>query len=333
MRVKAEQLPQHLGKGLQPLYLVFGDEPLLAQEAADQIRARAREDGCAEREVLTAERDFNWRMLLTSGNSLSLFASRRLVEVRIPSGKPGTDGSEALQAYSARLPPDTCTLVLCPKLDKQAQASKWFKAVEQAGVTVPVYPVERDRLPAWIGARLAGQEQSADPAALRFLADQVEGNLLAAHQEVQKLALLFPPGRLSFEQIREAVADVARFDVFKLADALLAGDAARLSRILEVLRAEGEEPVLVLWAMAREIRTLAALRAGLDRGEDLLRLMRDAWVWEARQKLVEQALRRHSRPRLLAGLRRAAGIDRMIKGLARGDVWDELLQLGLVLAR
>ena len=333
MRLKPEQLDQHLAQGLQPLYLVFGDEPLLAQEAADAIRVKARQEGCAEREVFTVERGFNWQNLLTSGNSMSLFAARRLVEIRIPSGKPGNDGSLALQEYCARLPADTVTLVMCPKLDKTAQAGKWFKAMEQAGVVVAVFPVERAQLPAWIGARLARQNQRAEPATLQLLADQVEGNLLAAFQEVQKLALLFPAGMLSFEQVKESVADVARFDVFKLGDALLAGDAARVSRVLDVLRGEGEDPVLILWALTREIRALAKLRGGMRRGGSLPQLMRDAWIWEARQKLVEQAVKRTGEARLLQGLKQAAGIDRMIKGLAKGDVWDELLQLGLTMAK
>ncbi|MDP2784137.1 MAG: DNA polymerase III subunit delta [Sulfurimicrobium sp.] len=333
MRLKPEQLDQHLARGLQPLYLVFGDEPLLAQEAADAIRVRARQEGCAEREVFTVERGFNWQNLLTCGNNMSLFASRRLVEIRIPSGKPGNDGSQALQEYCARLPADTVTLAMCPKLDKAAQAGKWFKAMEQAGVVVAVFPVERANLPAWIGARLARQNQRAEPATLQLLADQVEGNLLAAFQEVQKLALLFPGGMLSFEQVKESVADVARFDVFKLGDALLAGDVARVSRVLDVLRGEGEDPVLILWALTREIRALAKLRGGMRRGGSLPQLMRDAWIWEARQKLVEQAVKRTSEARLLQGLKQAAGIDRMIKGLAKGDVWDELLQLGLTMAK
>jgi DNA polymerase-3 subunit delta len=330
MRIKPEQLEAHMGKGLQPLYLVHGDEALLAQEAADLIRARARQEGCAEREVFTVERGFDWQALLSSGNSLSLFSSRRLVEIRIPSGKPGNDGSLALQDYCARLPEDTVTLVLCPKLDKTAQAGKWFKALENTGISVGVFPIERTQLPRWIGDRLARQGHRADAATLQFLADQVEGNLLAAFQEIQKLALIFPAGSLSFDMVRGAVADVARFDVFKLGDAVLAGDAARVSRVLEVLRGEGEDPVLILWALAREIRVLARLRGGMRRGGHLPQLMRDAWIWESRQKLVEQAVMKSSEARLLQGLARAAKIDRMIKGLAHGDVWDELLQLSLI---
>lgn len=333
MRLKPEQLAQNLQQGVQPLYTVFGEETLLALEAADAIRAAARKNGYAEREVLTVEASFNWSRLAASGASLSLFGDKRLLEIRIPSGKPGTEGGQALQEYCKTLPPDTVTLVALPKLDKQAQASKWFKALEGAGVAVQANAVERGRLVAWIGARLAAQDRQADPATLQFLADQVEGNLLAAHQEVQKLALLFPPGKLSFEQVKDAVLDVARFDVFKLGDALLAGDAGRFVRVLEGLRGEGEEPVLVLWALTREIRVLAKLRGGMRRGASLPQLMRDAWIWESRQPLVERAVKRLSEAVLLRSLHRAAKIDRMIKGLARGDVWDELQQLGLAVAK
>lgn len=332
MRLKTDQLAQHLQRGVQPLYVVFGEETLLALEAADAIRSAAKQAGYTEREVLIVETGFNWSRLAASGGSLSLFGDRRLLEIRIPSGKPGTEGARALQEYCAALPPDTVTLITLPKLDKQAQAAKWFKALESAGTPVSAAAVERSRLPAWIGARLAAQGQQADAGTLQFLADQVEGNLLAAHQEVQKLALLFPPGRLALEAVKDAVLDVARFDVFKLGDALLAGDAVRLARILEGLRGEGVEPVLVLWALAREIRTLAKLRGGMRRGASLPQLMREAWIWESRQPLVERAVKRLSEAELLAALARAAKIDRMIKGMARGDVWDELLQVGLAVA-
>lgn len=333
MKLNADQLAAHLRRGLAPLYLVFGDEPLLAMEAADAIRAQARHEGYSEREVFTVEAGFDWQGLLASGNSLSLFAARRLIEIRIPSGKPGAEGGQALQDYCARLPDDTITLVACPKLDRQAQATKWFNALEQAGTVVPVYPVERPRLPAWIAARLAAQGQRADAATLQFLADRVEGNLLAAHQEIQKLGLLYPPGTLNFDQVREAVLDVSRYDVFNLADAMLAGDAGRLARILEGLKGEGVAPTLALWALAQEIRTLARLKLGQRKGAALPALMRELRVWESRQGLVQRALVRLSEARLVAALKQAAALDRMIKGLSRGDVWDELLQLGLAITR
>jgi DNA polymerase-3 subunit delta len=332
MRLNVDQLTAHLQCGLTPLYLIYGDEPLLALEVADAIRAQARQAGYAEREVFTVEAGFSWQSLLASGNSLSLFATRRIIEIRIPSGKPGTEGGQALQDYSARLPDDTITVVTCPKLDKQAQATKWFKALEQVGTAIPVYPVERSRLPQWIGVRLAAQKQRADAAILQFLADRVEGNLLAAHQEIQKLGLLFPEGPLNFDQVREAVLDVSRYDVFNLSDAMLAGDAARLARILEGLKGEGVAPTLALWAMTQEIRTLAKLKLGQRRGAALPHLLRDLRVWESRQSLVQRALGRLSEARVVAGLKQAAALDRMIKGLSRGDVWDELQQLGLKIA-
>jgi DNA polymerase-3 subunit delta len=332
-RLNADQLTGHLQRGLAPLYLVFGDEPLLALEAADAIRAQARREGYSEREVFTVEAGFSWQSLLASGNSLSLFASRRILEIRIPTGKPGTEGGQVLQDYCARLPDDTITLVTCPKLDKQAQATKWFKALEQAGTVVPVYPVERPRLPQWIAGRLAAQGQRADAAILQFLADRVEGNLLAAHQEIQKLGLLFPAGPLNFDQVREAVLDVSRYDVFNLSDAMLAGDAVRLVRILDGLKGEGVAPTLALWALTQEIRTLARLKLGQRKGAALPQLFRELRVWESRQGLVQKALGRVGEARLMAGLKQAADLDRLIKGLGRGDVWDELQQLGLAIAR
>jgi DNA polymerase III, delta subunit len=332
MKLAADQLAQHLQRGLGGLYAIYGDDPLLTLEAADAIRTAARASGCDEREVFTVERGFNWQSLMASGNSLSLFASRRLLEIRIPSGKPGTEGSKALEAYCASLPPDTVTLVLLPKLDKSSQNAKWFKALDSAGATVPVYPVDYARLPEWIGRRLAAQNQKADRDTLRFLAERVEGNLLAAHQEIQKLGLLYPEGSLSFDQVKNAVCDVARYDVFKLGDALLEGDAVRSARILDGLRGEGEDPVLILWALSREARQLAKIQMAVKAGTPAPQAMRNAGVWDSRQALVGKALRRLPLDRLQAALKQAADIDRMIKGLLKGDVWDELLQLGLSLA-
>jgi DNA polymerase-3 subunit delta len=329
MRIAAEQLGKHLEKGLQPLYVVHGDEPLLAIECADRVRTAARRAGYSEREVFTVESGFDWSALTMACNSLSLFASLRLLDVRIPSGKPGTEGSQRLQEFCVLLPADTVTLITLPKLDRQTQNSKWFTALENAGVTVPVYPVDRAKLPQWIAGRLSEQGQRAKPDTLQFLADQVEGNLLAAHQEVQKLALLFPAGEITFEQVKESVLDVARFDVFKLGDALLVGDVSRLVKMLQALKDEGEAPVLVLWALTQEIRLLLRIKIGLSRGQPQAKLMRDARVWESRQSLVERALKRLSEATLEKALVRAAELDRMTKGLASGDVWDELLQLGL----
>lgn len=333
MRITAEQLAQHLKRTLAPLYIVYGDEPLLAIEAADRIRARARAEGHLEREVLTAEQHFDWSQLRISGQSQSLFATRRLLEIRIPGGKPGVDGSQALQQYSAQLPPDTITLIALPALDWRAQKGAWFGALDAAGVMVEAAPVQRDKLPAWLADRLKAQAQTADAETLQFIADKVEGNLLAAYQEVQKLALLFPAGALSFAQIKESVLDVARFDVFELGDIVLSGNTVHLVRVLDGLRGEGAAPPLIIWSIAEEIRAVGRVLAGLAGGRPLQQAMRDARIWGPRQSLFQANIGRFTPAQIETALVHAARIDRMIKGLARGDVWDELLQLGLRFSR
>jgi len=330
LAVRADQLDTHLARGLAALYVIHGDEPLLALEAADAIRAKARAEGYSERDVHLVERGYDWSRLAASAASLSLFATRRIIELRVPSGKPGTDGAEAIGAYCARLPEDTLTLVTLPRLDRAGQNSAWFGALAAAGVVVNVFPVDRKQLPLWIGARLARQKQRASEAALAFVADCVEGNLLAAHQEIQKLSLLHPPGELSFEQVRDAVLDVARFEVSQLSEAMLAGDRVRLARVLDGLAGEGEAPPRVLWVMAEDVRAVARVQAGLVTGRNVADLLREARVWgDARQRLVGTAARRMAREALEAALAHAAAIDRTIKGLAKGNPWDELLRLGL----
>jgi DNA polymerase-3 subunit delta len=333
MRVDSEQLPQHIKRGLKPLYTVYGEETLLALEAADRIRAQARAEGYAEREVLTVDTGFNWSDLAMSGSSLSLFGSRRLLELRIPTGKPGVQGADAIKRYCVDLPPDTVTLVFLPKLDKTTLASAWFEALDAAGVTVTANLVPAARLPQWLAGRLEFQGQRADPDTLQMLADLVEGNLLAAQQEVLKLALLFPPGLLAVEDVRAAVTDVARYDVFKLGETVLAADTARFAHMLEGLRAEGVAPPLVLWAITEELRALWLVSGGLAAGKPLPTALRDARVWGRRADLMPRAVRNAHLPDLERALLHAADVDRMVKGLARGDVWDELLQLGLRITR
>ena len=333
MRIAAEQLAQHLKRALAPLYIVYGDEPLLAIEAADRIRARARDEGHLEREVLTAEQHFDWSQLRISSQSQSLFATRRLLEIRIPGGKPGVDGSQALQQYAAHLPPDTISLIALPALDWRAQKGAWFGALDAAGVMVEAALVQRDKLPAWLAGRLKAQAQTADAETLQFIADKVEGNLLAAYQEVQKLALLFPAGALSFAQIKESVLDVARFDVFELGDIVLSGNTVHLVRVLDGLRGEGAAPPLIIWSIAEEIRAVGRVLAGLAGGQPLQQAMRDARIWGPRQSLFQANIGRFTPAQIETALVHAARIDRMIKGLARGDVWDELLQLGLRFSR
>jgi DNA polymerase-3 subunit delta len=333
LQVRAEQLEAHLARTLAPLYVVHGDEPLLATEAADAIRARARAAGKPEREVHVVDRGFDWSRLAASAAELSLFGSGKVVELRMPSGKPGTDGAAAIERYCERLPADAVTLVSLPRLDRASQGTRWFEALAGAGVVVNVFPVDRRQLPLWLGARLARQRQRAGEAALGFLATAVEGNLLAAHQEIQKLALLYPEGELTFEQVRDAVLDVARFEVAQLSEALLAGDRARLARVLAGLAGEGEPAPRVLWVMADDVRAVTRVHNGLAAGRNAAELYRDFRIWgETRQRLVCAAARRLTRAALEAAIAHAAAIDRIIKGLDKGDAWDELLRLGLRLA-
>ncbi len=332
MLLKGEQLAAHLERALKPVYLVYGDEPLLVIEAADAIRAAARRNGFDEREVLTATGGFNWNDLYHAAGSMSLFGGRKVIDLRIPTGKPGRDGSAALQEYCARPSPDSLLLVTLPGVDWRDEKAAWMSALAAAGVVVKLIPPLVADLPAWIAGRLRRQEQSAAAEGLRFIAERVEGNLLAAHQEILKLAVLYPRGALSLEQIREAVLNVARYDLDGLREAMLVGDVARLTRIIDGLQQEGEAPLLVLWAMTEDVRVLAQINAGLAGRQSLDLLLKEARVWGVRQPLVRRAVQRIDGTRATAALVHAARIDRMIKGLASGDVWDEFRQLGLHIA-
>ncbi|MBI5108890.1 MAG: DNA polymerase III subunit delta [Rhodocyclales bacterium] len=296
MLLRPEQLAAHLDKPLAPLYFLHGDEPLLVIEAGDAIRAAARKQGFEEREVIVVGTGFKWDELFLAAGNMSLFGGSKLVDLRIPSGKPGREGSEALQRYigtTGAMGPGIVTLITLPELDWQAKKASWVTALSNAGVAIECNAPPLARLPQWIAERLARQQQTAPRPALEFIAAHVEGNLLAAHQEIQKLGLLHPPGEISLEQVEAAVLNVARYDVSDLRDALKNRDTVRAVRTLEGLRGEDAAPPLVLWALATEARAVAAR----------------------------------------AGLLHAAKIDRMIKGLARGDVWDEFLQLALRLTQ
>ena len=334
MRISTEQLGAQLTRDLQPLYCIHGEEALLSLEAADRLRAKARKDGYVEREVLTVEPGFKWSELAMTGSAQSLFASRKLLELRIPNGKPGVEGAEAIQAYCARLPEETITLITLPGIDWRAQKSAWFEALDRAGVVVEAKTVVRKALPGWLAGRLKEQGQSADEATLAFLSDRVEGNLLAAHQEVQKLGLLYPAGPLTFDMVRDAVLDVSRFDVFGLGEALLQGDPVRIDRMLDGLKAEGAALPLMTWMLSDELRMLGRLLGIMERGVPVGNALREARVFPmARQNLVQQHVQRFSRDAIVTGLQRAARIDRMVKGLDQGDPWNEVLQLMLSFAR
>ncbi|MDP1538332.1 MAG: DNA polymerase III subunit delta [Burkholderiales bacterium] len=334
MKISTEQLQQHLARELKPLYTVFGSEPLLALEASDRIRARARTEGYTEREVLTADSGFKWNHLALAGSSQSLFASRKLLELRIPTGKPGKEGGEALQNYCQSLPPDTITLIQVCDLDWRSQKAAWFETLDRAGIAVEAKAVPRRALPQWVAGRLKDQQQEADAATLEFIADRVEGNLMAAHQEVQKLGLLFPAGAINFDQVRESVLDVARYDVFNLGEIMIDGDPLRIARVLDGLQGEGTAAPLVLWAFAEEIRAIGKILTGINAGKPASMMLREARIWgPAHQNAMQNNLRRFTLAQATEALRHAALIDRMVKGLVRGDVWDELLQLALRFAR
>jgi DNA polymerase-3 subunit delta len=332
VQLKADQLEQHLARDLKPLYVVHGDEPLLALEAADAIRARARGAGYTVRDVYTVERGFDWSAFANAAAGMSLFGDRKVLELRLPTGKPGTEGAAAIERHCRRLSDDTVTLVTLPRLDRAGQGAAWFGALAEAGVVVNVFPVDRVHLSSWIAGRLARQKQKASEDALAFIAGCVEGNLLAAHQEIQKLGLLYPPGALTEDQVRDAVLDVARYDVAQIGAGMLGGDSVRLARVLHGLEAEGEAPHRVLWVVAEEVRAVMRVQAGLAAGRPVDQLLRESRVWgEPRTTLVVRAARRIAAATLERALARAAAIDRMVKGLTKGNPWDELLRLGLTL--
>ena len=348
MQLRPDALETHLARGLSSLYVVYGDEPLLAQEACDRIRAAARAAGFTEREVFTVGRGFDWSALRGASQSMSLFGERQLIELRIPSGKPGKEGAQALRQIAATQDAEVLILITLPRLDMATQKGAWFTALANAGAALKIDTIERAQLPAWIGQRLAQQGQHVEAGeagrhALQFVAERVEGNLLAAHQEIQKLGLLYPPGALTFEQIHDAVLNVARYDVFKLNEAMLAGDAGRLARMLDGLRGEGEATVLVLWALVEEIRTLLRIKRGTATGKPLAMLLRENRVWGPREKLVGPALSRLTEVGLERALALAARLDRQVKGLsaqARGEwrnvlppnAWDGLFELAMTVA-
>ena len=341
MQLRADQLTAHLQKGLRPIYTVWGDEPLLAQEAGDQVRAAARASGCSERQVHTAfGAHFDWSGLLGASMAMSLFSERQLIEIRIPSGKPGKEGSEALQRYCSALSDDVVTLVQLPKLDRTQQSSAWFTALDGAGVTLRVDPIDRKALPQWIAQRLAQQGQRViagddGQRTLAFFADRIEGNLLAAHQEIQKLGLLYPAGELGFEQIESAVLNVARYDVFKLGEAVLAGQVTRALRMLDGLQAEGEAAVLVHWTLTEDIRALKRVKDAVAGGKPLPMALREGRVWGTKERLFERVVPMLTDHTVAHLLEAAQVCDGLVKGLKHPewphDPWDGLKRLVLML--
>lgn len=318
---------------LKPLYVVHGEEDLLRIEALDTLRAAARQQGYLNREVHTAENNFDWNEWLQSAGSMGLFADLKLLELHIPNGKPGKNGGEALQHFAQQLPEDTVTVIMLPKLEKAQTQAKWFGALAANGIMLEAKAVGAAALPAWIRGRLKKWGLEIEDDALAVFAERVEGNLLAAKQEIDKLALLHPKGHwLNMADAESAVANVARFDVFQLAGAWMKGDAQRVVRLLDTLEAEGEEPVLLLWAVAEDIRTLIRLTAALKQGQNIQSLRNSLRLWGEKQTLAPMATNRIPIGRLLQALQTCAKIDRMIKGAEEGDAWTEFKQLVMGLA-
>ena len=332
MKIPANQLSNQLQKSLLPCYLVSGDEPLLAQESLDAIRAAARSAGFGSRELFVHGPGFAWHDFNAAGGNLSLFSEKRIIELRLPTGKPGRDGSAAICQMVEQLDRDLLLIVSAPKLDKGTAAAKWVKALSAAGAHVQIWPVDRRELPAWINARMRAAGLRPDRDAVRLIAERVEGNLLAAQQEIEKLRLLLGEGDVSAEHVQRAVADSSRFDVYKLVDAALGGDARRALRILQGVQAEGLEAVIVMWALTREVRTLVRLTDQVEAGVDLSSAMKKCGVWHNRQGLVRACVGRHRRGDFYALLKALRSADAAAKGQMAGDPWQLATEIVLALA-
>jgi len=331
MKLKAEQLAQHLQQPLKPIYLVSGDEPLLVQECTDAIRTATKEQQILEREVYYVEAGFDWNTLLAAGSELSLFADRKFIEVRV-NQKLNDAGRKTLVAMASDPNPDNVMLIVTGKLDSASTRAKWFKTLEEASVHVQIWPLDRQRLPQWLTNRAKQQGMTITSDALALLADRVDGNLLAAQQEIDKLALLADNQTIDAELVVQSVSDSSRYDVFDLTDACLTGDSPRALKILAGLRSEGIEPPVVLWALSRELRSLSIINSQLAQGQPAAQVFRKQGIWDKRQPAVNRALNRISTPLLHQLLQLAGDIDMAIKGARQGDTWDELSSLVFNLA-
>ena len=332
MWLTVPQLPSALKKQLAPIYFLSGDEPLQLGEAADAVRSAAKKAGYESREVLTVDASFSWADFWQAADSMSIFSEKKIIDLRIPSGKPGAEGSKALVNYCARLPEDTLLLITSAKLEKSAKKSKWVTTLDNHGVAIQVWPLAGKELLSWIQQRMQKRGLSTGDPELRVIASRVEGNLLAAAQEIEKLYVLYGQGLLSEQQIETAVTDASRYDVFNLVDAALSGRIERTLKILTGIQHEGIAPSIVLWALSREIRNLIHIKQKLAAGQPQNRVFMQHQVWDKRQKLVTYALNKLSLPELMKMLLVAARVDRQIKGQQAGDYWESLLELSLMLA-
>jgi len=332
MRLKPEQIAAALQKGLAPVYFISGDEPLQLGEMADAVRAAARKEGYDSREVLVADSSFSWNELTESAGSLSIFADKKIIDLRLPSGTPGADGSKALIAYCERLPEDTLLLITAAKMAGASLKARWFQALDKVGCVVQVWPLEGQDLIRWLQQRMRRRGLQAETEGIKILASRIEGNLLAAAQEIEKLYVLYGEGRLSNQQISDAVADSSRFDVFKLMDSVLAARVGRIFKILSGLQAEGVAAPVVLWALTREARVLIRIKQALAQGQNRAVVFKNNQIWDKRQQLVSDALNRLGDSDLNSILTLSAKADRQIKGQQQGEPWETLLAVCLMFA-
>ena len=329
MRLRPNQLEAALSKGVAPVYFISGDEPLQAGEAVDAVRGAAKKVGFDHREVLTVETGYNWNELSQAANSLSLFSERKIIELRLPTGKPGKDGSKALIDYCQRIPEDVVLLISAGKIAASAQKSSWFQALDKVGVVVQVWPLEADGLLQWLDQRLKKRQLQTDNQGLKVLAARVEGNLLAAAQEIEKLYVLIGPGQLSKEQIRNSVVDSSRYDVFKLVDSLHAGKPLRMIKILKGIKAEGVAAPVVLWALTRELRILGAIKTAIIEGQSKDSAFRQHQIWDKKKNLLNLSLQRLNNTEIDKSLVLSARADRQCKGQEAGDAWETILTICL----
>lgn len=331
MQIKPDQLAQHLKQGLSPCYLITGAEPLVVQECADAIRRAAREAGCIERERIDAADKEGWQNLIQSASAMSLFSDRKLIEVQVDSGKPGTEGSKALQEYLS-IETDDILLVVAGKIDKQSQRAKWYTALAQHGLIVTVWPISQRDMPSWIQARLRLRGKSGDNDAITLLTERVEGNLLAAAQEIEKLCLLAEGDRITVEIVTASVGDSARYNAFGMVDSALSGDARGALRALRGLKSEGSAAPAILWPLSKELRLLIDAESAVSKGTPPGAALDRLGVWRSRLNLMQQALGRHNRASLETCSRLNFAADGSAKGFMPGDCWDYLESLVVALA-
>ncbi len=331
MNISLQQLSTNLSQNISNVYYVSGDEPLQKEEAVKAIRLAAVENGFTERVVLDVDNHFDWGLLLAESQSMSLFGDKRIIELRMPKTKPGDAGSKAIVAFMVGCPNDVMLLIVSGKLDKPQLKSKWFKAIDAKGVCIQIWPIDKAQLPRWITQRMAALKMQPTPDALELLCDRVEGNLLAAEQELEKLFLLNGVGEVDNEAVRELVADSSRYNVFQLVDTCLNGEASQSVKVLDGLQGEGVDPVIIVWALAREIRPLVSMSLAMN-GQSLDQVVRSFHVWQKRQNCVKSALSRHKARQWQLFLWQLSELDKLNKGLKAGNIWHELIQLVLKIA-